>query len=463
MLADGVLRGENVQGIFLDGPVTASVSPAGVPGYRTRIDLEGEVTIDAVVDAFNLPYGELLAGQTDWQGTLLLPAAAGAQSLPPKITVASNLAGVALRFPAPFAKSPGEPTNLELNVAFPVGALAIDGYLGATRRFAADFDATPGAAAAVRVSPRGARVRRRAGGVSFGARRESERQLAGASRRRVAAAVALGGERQRPGADWSGVFAGADLNVADSGVRARLGSTRVSARRRTDDWQFELDDAIAGTLSCRPPARRAASRRRHAAAYLNAGDGGAGTMSDLDPRELPGLQLHADEFGIGQRQVGRLDAEILADPLGLRLVSFESATDSFTAQGSGGWFVGDEGDTTRFAVGINSTNVGQMLAQLGFAPFVEAETAEVTASLFRRTAVELMARPYWRRSCARAEEVASSTSSPAAPAARRGSSASARYRAGSRWISATCSTAASYSTRSPRISSWSMATPTPTT
>ena len=84
--------------------------------------------------------------------------------------------------------------------------------------------------------------------------------------------------------------------------------------------------------------------------YLNAGDGTAGRLSDIDPRELPGLQLHADEFGIGQRQIGRLDAEILADPLGLRLVSFESATDSFTAQGSGGWFVGDEGDTTRFAV-----------------------------------------------------------------------------------------------------------------
>jgi uncharacterized protein YhdP len=116
--------------------------------------------------------------------------------------------------------------------------------------------------------------------------------------------------------------------------------------------------------------------------YLNAGDGSASAISDVDPRELPGLQLHADEFGIGQRQIGRLDAEILADPLGLRLVSFESATDSFTAQGSGGWFVGDEGNTTRFAVGINSTNVGGMLAQLGVAPFVEAETAEVTASVY---------------------------------------------------------------------------------
>ena len=151
-----------------------------MPGYRTRIDVEGEVTIDAVVDAFNLPYGELLAGQTDWQGTLLLPAAAGAQSLPPKITVASNLSGVALRFPEPFAKPPGEPTNLELNLTFPTGALAMDGYLGATRRFALDFDATPGEPQAVRVPPRGARVRRRARGVSRRARRHAERQLAAA-------------------------------------------------------------------------------------------------------------------------------------------------------------------------------------------------------------------------------------------------------------------------------------------
>jgi uncharacterized protein YhdP len=117
--------------------------------------------------------------------------------------------------------------------------------------------------------------------------------------------------------------------------------------------------------------------------YLSAGNGGGGGgASGLDPRQLPGLQLHADEFGVGQRQIGRLDAEILADPLGLRLVSFESETDSFTAQGSGGWFVGDEGDTTRFAVSIHSSNVGEMLDQIGVARFVEAETAEVTASVF---------------------------------------------------------------------------------
>ena len=158
MLAENVLTGDGIQAIFLDGPISASVGAAGVPGYRARVDVEGEVTVDAVVDAFKLPFGEQLAGQTDWQGSLLLPAAAGAQSLPAKITVASNLSGVALRFPEPFAKPPGEPTNLELTMTFPVGGLTMNGYLGATRRFAMDFDATTGRRhSAVQVPPCGAR------------------------------------------------------------------------------------------------------------------------------------------------------------------------------------------------------------------------------------------------------------------------------------------------------------------
>lgn len=382
VLADGVLRGTDLTAIFLDGPVTASVDSAGIPGYRARIDLDGEVTIDAVVRAFALPYGDLLAGQARWRGSLLLPAAAGAQSLPPKISVSSNLAGVALRFPEPFAKAPGEPTNLELDMTFPEGGLAMSGNLGATRRFALEFDAVQG-------GERPFLFRRAA--IEFGGALAELRTDRGVTldgtlpRVRVDDWLALSRSsgRTAPGGDWSGALAGAELDIAEFSIFGqRLGSTRLTARRRTDDWQFEVDsNAIAGTVlvptDLRTDPQVVAVMRR---LYLNAGDGAS--TSEFDPRELPGLQLHADEFGVGQRQIGRLDAEVLADPLGLRLVSFESATDSFTAQGSGGWFMGPEGATTRFAVSLNSTNVGQMLAQLGVAPFVEAETAEVTASVY---------------------------------------------------------------------------------
>ena len=379
-LAGGVLRGQGLEAIFLDGPVTASVDVAGVPGYRARIDLDGEVTIDAVASAFNLPFPELLAGQTGWQGTLLIPAAQGGGSLPPRITVDSNLSGVALRFPEPFSKPPGEPSNLEVEMVFPEGGFEMHGYFGATRRFALEFDAD----AANDGKFKFRRAALRFGGALPELRAERGVTLDGRlPLLRVDDWLALSGTAGTQRSDWSGAFAGADLDVADFSVFGQqLGSTKVTARRRTDDWQFELgSDAIAGTLLvpidlARDPQVVAVMRRL----YLNAGDGSAGRP--LDPRELPGVQLHADEFGIGQRQLGRLDAEILSDPLGLRLVSFESATDSFSAQGSGGWFVGNEGDTTRLAVSVTSTNVAKMLDQLGFTPFVEAESAEVTASVY---------------------------------------------------------------------------------
>jgi uncharacterized protein (TIGR02099 family) len=388
-LASGELRGEGIQAIFLDGPVAVGVAPAGVPGYRVRLDLDGEVTIDAVAQAFKLPYPQLLAGQTSWQGSLLIPAAQGESSLPARLTVDSNLSGVALRFPEPFAKAPGEPVNLDIEMSFPEGLLAMNGYLGATRRFALEFDAD--------AANDGKYTFRRAA-LQFGGALPEFRAERGVTldgslpRLRVDDWLALpdGADyvdtataEQRT--DWGNAFAGADLAVADFALFGqRLGSTKVTARRRTDDWQLELDsDAIAGTLLipvdlANDPQVVAVMRRL----YLSAGDGEPSTGRELDPRELPGVQLHADEFGIGQRQLGRLDAEILSDPLGLRLVSFESATDSFTAQGSGGWFVGSEGATTRFAVSIASTNVRSMLDQLGFAPFVEAESAEVTASVY---------------------------------------------------------------------------------
>jgi uncharacterized protein (TIGR02099 family) len=384
-LRDGALHGEGIEAIFLDGPVTARVGAPSTPGYRTRLDLEGEVTIDAVIDAFNLPFSEQLAGQTSWQGSLLIPDA-GAVRAPPKITVDSNLSGVALRFPDPFAKPPGEPVNLQIGMTFPAGGgLEMEGHLGPSRRFAAQFDPEPNGVegkfafrrAALELGG-GLPELRHDRGVTVGG---SVPVLRVDDWLPLAKAAAAGGVGN--GGGFGAGFAGADLEVADfSAFGQELGSTKISTRRRTDDWQIELDSGpIAGTVLVpvdldRDPQIVAVMRRL----YLSVGEGLGGRS--LDPRQFPGLQLHADEFAIGARQLGRLDAEILSDPLGLRLASFESSSESFGAQGSGGWFTGADGDTTRFAVSVSSSDVGMTLQALGFDPIIEAESAEITASLY---------------------------------------------------------------------------------
>src|SRR5690606_6879443 len=100
-LADGVVSAQGIEATFLDGPVTASVSPAGVEGYRARLDVDGEVTAGAVIDAFGLPLKGLAAGQTRWSGRLLLPSSGGVEldeagSAPLRVAVRSNLSGLAL-------------------------------------------------------------------------------------------------------------------------------------------------------------------------------------------------------------------------------------------------------------------------------------------------------------------------------------------------------------------------------
>jgi uncharacterized protein (TIGR02099 family) len=381
-LRDGKLGGEGIEAIFLDGPVTARVVDPELSGYRARLELEGEVTIDAVARTFTLPFRDRAAGQTRWQGSLLIPSHDTTPVPPARVIVASNLAGVALRFPAPFEKSPAEPTNLQLELAFASGGgLDVQGYLGATRRFAAQFDAA---------RDRGYDFRRAAlrfGGAPPEFRAESGATVDGSLPELDIdewLALARGsGESRR---SWDTGFAGATLEVADfSAFGQQLGASRVSARRRTDDWQIELDsDPIAGTILVpadldRDPRIVAVMRL-----YLTFGgdEGGSAALRDLDPRKLPGLQLHSDEFAVGQRNLGRLDAEVVSDPLGLRLVSFESASAAFGAQGSGGWFVGADGHTTRFAVGINSSDVGAALRALGFDPIIEAKAAEITASVY---------------------------------------------------------------------------------
>jgi uncharacterized protein (TIGR02099 family) len=383
-LHGGALSGDGIQAVFLGGPVTARVDSPNVAGYRARISLDGEVGIDAVAGEFNLPFPNLLAGQTTWRGELLIPSVDAQPQQLPRITVDSNLSGVAMRFPAPFAKAPSEPTNLEVELVFGQdGGLDMQGHLGASRRFALQFD--PGQAEG--------RFAFRRAALRFGGARPEFRVETGVTvdgrigELDVDEWLALRGDGNggSPGFSLSS-FAGADVDVTDLEVFGqKLGATKAVVRRRTDDWQLEIDSQpLAGTLLIpidlsNDPRIVAVMRRLHVNPGGEAGIGGAGK---IDPRRLPGLQLHSDDFAVGQRQLGRLDAEILSDPLGLRLVSFESATDSFSAQGSGGWFTGDSGDTTRFAVSLTSSNVAKTLDQLGFGPVLTAETLDMTASVY---------------------------------------------------------------------------------
>ena len=377
-LDNAAVSADGIRAIFLDGPVTAGVKRPGEPGYRAELEVDGETTAEALQSAFDLPFENRIAGQTRWHGDLLIPEATDGREQPVRIEVASNLTGIALKFPEPFNKAPADPSNFSLQFVFPqANRLQLRGNLGASRRFAATYvDLGQGF-----TFSRGA--------VQFGG---DQPKLPEASGLTISGSLPslnvddwLALAKESGAEPKQSLLLGANLNLAQfSAFGQDLGSSQLVLRRGQTDWLIHVDSrAIAGDIKvplhwAERPQIVADMQRL----YLSAPEQPAGKgESELDPRQLLGLSLRARQFAVGKRELGQVKAEIFADPLGLRMASFQSAATHFHAEGSGSWLMGPQGPSTRIALSVTSDDVAAALKQLGFDNVLTGKSGDVTASL----------------------------------------------------------------------------------
>jgi uncharacterized protein YhdP len=177
------------------------------------------------------------------------------------------------------------------------------------------------------------------------------------------------------------LLAGAELDIGEfAAFGQRLGASRLDVHRENDFWNIGIvSEPIAGYISIPLGTARPQIVANMERVYW--ARGGERPSQELDPRTLPGIALQAAELAIDDHRLGRVSADLVPDVMGLRLVSFTSTTESYAAEGSGSWLAGPGGPATRVAVNVTSTDVGLALSELGFTPFLAAETADVTASL----------------------------------------------------------------------------------
>ncbi len=156
-------------------------------------------------------------------------------------------------------RRPAEPTNLKVEIEFPEdGGLDLHGNFGSSRRFAVQFDPASGGDSTFEFR----RAALRFGGGEPEFRTENGITFDGSvGALDIDAWLALPTVPSVSGAatnDWAGAFAGAELESTDlTAFAQKLGATKVSARRRTDDWQI---DSTAGRsrarCSCPSTSRR---------------------------------------------------------------------------------------------------------------------------------------------------------------------------------------------------------------
>ena len=374
-----VLSRGNLVASFLDAPVSVSVAAAGEPGYLADIGFEGVFPAESLQAEFNLPFVGQVPGASAWQGRILLPENRFVQARrePLRIDLATDLQGVDLNFPEPLMKPPAQATQLGIEVVFAeADRLNVSGRLGEDHRFALSFRNRDG------------ELSFRRGALRFGGAEPLLPPRDGLSVSGELASLDFDGwwnlfRQQVPGGSAAGLLLGAELEIADfSAFGQPLGPIDISLRQQAARWQLQADsEPVAGVISWPldlgdRPQMLAEMERLHIST-----EGASGDLN-TDPRGLPGVLLHADDFSLGTRRFGAFDADIRASREGLDIVSLSGRTESFVMEGSGSWYQGPQGQETRLVLAASSEDVAGALEQLGFDPIMEAGRAQLALNVY---------------------------------------------------------------------------------
>jgi uncharacterized protein YhdP len=107
----------------------------------------------------------------------------------------------------------------------------------------------------------------------------------------------------------------------------------------------------------------------------------SGSPTQTDPRKLPALSLHAEDFTWANRHFGRLDAALSRDPRGLTFDSLSATGDQFTITANGSWWMEQGGPRTRLVAELASTDFGALSRAMAYREMIDAKKAHVTCDL----------------------------------------------------------------------------------
>jgi uncharacterized protein (TIGR02099 family) len=375
------MRAKGLRGTILDGPFELDVEP----GPITR-DVDASVLLHghgraagARLPAFiGLPEGIRMAGGADWKFEGRLERRMPSSLWGSRYEVSSDLVGLGVTAPRPFAKEPAEarPTRVVLDTAQDRDDVTIDSGSGRARLvFAAHDDG---------------RSRLERGIARFDGRPAVLPDKPGL---RVAgdwpefdlgewlALGTAGGEGPRL-SDWLGPtevhldrarVIGFDFTEVDATLQPQPEALHVTVRGPMAEGQV----TIPTDLAAGDPIRLDMSRLQLRPSPKAGGE----PVTETDPRDLPAIRLDAAEFSWEQRRFGHLTADVAKEPQGLRLKAFEARTADCTIDGRGAWLAEGRGSRTALDLALTSNDLGATSRALGIPGGIEAQAARARASL----------------------------------------------------------------------------------
>jgi len=387
LVAQREIRSSVLRGTFLGGPFSITVAPGDSSAAQLDsviVEGNGRAAGAELPEFIGLPRGIQMSGSLDWTLALAAQRQQPGEPWPTQLEVSSDLRGLAIEAPPPFAKAAGDPrrTGLTLDYA-PGGPTEIDVRSGAAHARLAFRD--------------------RDGKAQFdrGALRFDDRALALPANRGLQIDgdwpdfdlgrwLALGGggddddgPARRALSDWLGPVNVRLARARVFGYELRDVDAVLAASAR--HWQVDLAGPQAAGQVRVPFDLRAGSpimldlQRLH----LISGSSGAAQAEGkpADPRRMPPLVVAADEFVWQDRRLGRVRADIVKDPQGLRMQRFTAESPAMQIAGSGRWFAEGAASRSEIELEATSTDLAAASVALGYRDAIEAQHTLLTANL----------------------------------------------------------------------------------
>lgn len=374
------IESEGLAARFLGEPVSIDLTHAAedMPKYAAIASVSGTATADALIGELRVPLKGLLGGSTRYNARILFPRGKIEDPMPLQIAVDTNLSGIGIDVPAPMGKSAGDQQPMVVNIEFSepdridsYGNSADDFKWALSFRKEAeqwDFDRgvlALGGADLIEPDTRGLHIVGETPEIRLRDWLETAPQ-----------------ETKNPGSGDR--IRSIDLLVDDIYfVGQHLSRHRVKLERGAQEWFIELEgEQVVGSLVV--PYDFAGDQPlvvdMQKLILPGSDDGDSGERDDTDPRGLPPISIKVEEFALGQRYLGSLEAEFARTVRGLEATSITARDESFEIDGGGRWVVGpadDDGQRSYLTARLVSTDVEKTTQRLNYQPGLVGKDMDV--------------------------------------------------------------------------------------
>lgn len=379
----------DLKGRFLGGPLSVKIEQQS--DTAAQLDAQGHAEATELRSLFSLPATVKLSGASDYHVSMPIASGDSEAAQRRNIKIDSNLRGLGVTLPEPLGKGIAEERPVQV-------ALEIDDEQLLSRTAYGDVRAL----IRMRQSDEGWTLDRggvRADAIAPALPSHRGLRIEGNVQRFVLDDwLALrGSDSTAPGAaprddddakKLSDYLQAANVRVADfqmfgyrfADLRGVLQSTqsgwRVDVSGDNAAGQVLIPESFTGSQPLRATMERLVINK------VPSQEGAAKEDDeDMDPRNLPNMQIYVGSMLLGTRVVGAVDLKATRVPQGIRFDSATVLAESVRADGHGQWLKTVDGPRSTLNATIDSKDVAATLKALSYTPFVEAKRGAIKADL----------------------------------------------------------------------------------